>query len=45
MGLSESPDLHSAQSFIRSFNLTTQELSGTKDASFFLECKKEMVTH
>lgn len=43
--LSESPDLCSAQSFVHSFNPSMQDLSGTKDASFFLECKKEMVTH
>ena len=43
--LSESPHLCSAQGFIRSFNPSTQDLSGTKDASFLLECKKEMVTH
>jgi len=33
------------QSLIHSFNPSTQDLSGTKDASFFLECRKEMVTH
>lgn len=45
MVLRESPDLHSAQSFIRSFNPSSQDLSETKDASFFLERKKETVTH
>lgn len=43
--LGKSPDLCSAQSFVHSFNPSTQDLSGTKDASFFLERKKEMVTH
>lgn len=43
--LSESPDLCSAHSFIRSFSPNAHNLSVTTDASFFLEHKTEMVTH